>query len=229
MTKPLYAVLGLTDEATAEEIKRAYRSKAKECHPDKPENRDDPEKAKMWSAIKTAYDTLSDPDAKKVYDTTGEMKLDQADVVNAKALRSVVNHFMKAINEESVDVDHFDLIEQAKVYAQEDMAKVEANIHEVTTRMERYRKVQARLKLKASATENPLETALRNTIEEGEALLKEQELNTKIVKRQLEILDRYDYDHIVEEFTNMPTPGGNIRVVVRHFGVGGTNGNSTSR
>lgn len=54
MTKPLYAVLGLTDDATIEDIKRAYRAKAKECHPDKPENRDDEAKKKMWEAIKTA-------------------------------------------------------------------------------------------------------------------------------------------------------------------------------
>lgn len=54
--------------------------------------------------------------------------------------------------------------------------------------MERYRKVQSRLKMKEASIENPLATALRTTIEEGEALLKEQETNTKIVKRMLEIL-----------------------------------------
>ncbi|NRF89855.1 DnaJ domain-containing protein [Paenibacillus frigoriresistens] len=58
----LYEVLGLSKAATAEEIKKAYRKKAKESHPDvggKEEN---------FKTIKEAYDVLSDPKMKSEYD-----------------------------------------------------------------------------------------------------------------------------------------------------------------
>jgi molecular chaperone DnaJ len=70
--KDYYESLGLTKEATAEEIKKAYRSLAKEWHPDKnPNNKEAEEKFKE---ISEAYEVLSDPDKKNKYDTYGHAK-----------------------------------------------------------------------------------------------------------------------------------------------------------
>ncbi len=55
-----YKVLGVSQGATQEEIKRAYRRKAKECHPDLHPN--DPQAERRMNEVNEAYDMLMNPD-----------------------------------------------------------------------------------------------------------------------------------------------------------------------
>jgi molecular chaperone DnaJ len=67
--RDLYADLGVKRTASAEEIKKAYRKLARKHHPDvNPGNREAEEKFKR---ISFAYDALSDPAKRKVYDEFG--------------------------------------------------------------------------------------------------------------------------------------------------------------
>jgi molecular chaperone DnaJ len=63
--KDHYSILGLTPSASQADIKRAYRTKAHELHPDK--NPDDPYASIQFNAIKEAYETLSNPTLKEQY------------------------------------------------------------------------------------------------------------------------------------------------------------------
>ena len=58
-----YKVLGVSRDATKEEIKRAYRKKAKEYHPDLHPN--DPHAAEKMNEINEAYDMLNNPEKYK--------------------------------------------------------------------------------------------------------------------------------------------------------------------
>ena len=62
----LYQRLGVKRGATEAEIKKAYRSLAKQLHPDR--NTDNPKAAERFSAITHAYDLLSDKDKRARYD-----------------------------------------------------------------------------------------------------------------------------------------------------------------
>ena len=64
-----YEVLGVSKGATQEEIKSAYRKKAKENHPDL--NRDDPHAEEKFKEIQEAYSVLSDESKKSMYDQFG--------------------------------------------------------------------------------------------------------------------------------------------------------------
>ena len=64
-----YEVLGLSREASADEIKKAYRTLAKKYHPDF--NKDDGAAEKKFTEIKEAYDVLSDPQKRQQYDHFG--------------------------------------------------------------------------------------------------------------------------------------------------------------
>lgn len=55
-----YSVLGVSKDAGKEEIKKAYRKKAKEYHPDL--HPDDPGAAEKMNEINEAYDMLSNPE-----------------------------------------------------------------------------------------------------------------------------------------------------------------------
>jgi DnaJ-class molecular chaperone len=62
----LYQRLGLKRGATEAEIKKAYRSLAKQLHPDR--NTDNPKAAERFSQVTQAYDILSDKDKRARYD-----------------------------------------------------------------------------------------------------------------------------------------------------------------
>ncbi|WP_010138871.1 molecular chaperone DnaJ [Oceanicola sp. S124] len=64
-----YEVLGLSKGASAEEIKKGYRKKAKELHPDR--NADNPKAEDQFKEVNEAYDCLKDPDRKAAYDRYG--------------------------------------------------------------------------------------------------------------------------------------------------------------
>ena len=64
-----YEILGASRGASAEELKKAYRTKAKELHPDR--NSDNPNAEAQFKEINEAYDVLKDADKKAAYDRYG--------------------------------------------------------------------------------------------------------------------------------------------------------------
>jgi len=65
-TKEYYSILGLKEDASSEEIRRAYRKLALHYHPDR--NRGDSGAEERFKAISEAYGVLIDPDKRQMYD-----------------------------------------------------------------------------------------------------------------------------------------------------------------
>lgn len=96
MSKDYYAVLNVSRNASQEDIKRAYRKLAIKCHPDKnPDNRE--EATKKFKEVGEAYDTLSDPEKRQMYNVYG------AEGVKNQGQRQPQYHG---------DIDPFDIFEQ---------------------------------------------------------------------------------------------------------------------
>ncbi|CAJ0825437.1 8146_t:CDS:2 [Entrophospora sp. SA101] len=73
-TNALYQTLGVRKTATEEEIKKAYRKLALRYHPDK-----NPNAPEHFKSISHAYEILSDPKKRSVYDKYGEMGVNMLD------------------------------------------------------------------------------------------------------------------------------------------------------
>ncbi len=69
MAKSLYETLGVSENASADEIKKAYRKLARKYHPD---INKDPESQEKFKEINAAYEVLSDPEKKAKYDQFGD-------------------------------------------------------------------------------------------------------------------------------------------------------------
>jgi len=66
MSSNLYQILGVGKQASVEEIKKQYKKLAKDNHPDKGGDAD------KFKTISDAYETLSDPKKRNIYDMTGD-------------------------------------------------------------------------------------------------------------------------------------------------------------
>jgi len=66
INKDFYAELGVKKDATADEIKKAYRKLARANHPDS--NPDDSAKHEKFKKVAEAYDVIGDPEKRKKYD-----------------------------------------------------------------------------------------------------------------------------------------------------------------
>ncbi len=77
-----YSVLGISPDATPDEIKKAYRKLALRYHPDR--NPDNPDAEVRFKEICTAFEILSDPKEKLVYD---RLRLDTAGIILDPVLR----------------------------------------------------------------------------------------------------------------------------------------------
>ncbi len=64
--RDFYSILGVKRDAGADEIKAAWRTKAKNVHPD--QNRDDPQAHNRFAEIGRAYEVLKDPAKRSRYD-----------------------------------------------------------------------------------------------------------------------------------------------------------------
>lgn len=92
-----YELLGVSEHATAEDLKKAYRQKALQLHPDKNQHRI-AEATEEFTAVQHAYQTLSDPHERAWYDRNKERIIgDAADEEDAPGVEELMHFFQPGV------------------------------------------------------------------------------------------------------------------------------------
>ena len=95
MATDYYKILGLNKNASAEEIKKAYRKMALKYHPDR--NKDNKEAEAKFKEVNEAYAVLSDPEKRQQYDTYGSTdfhkRYSQEDIFRNVDIGSILREF----------------------------------------------------------------------------------------------------------------------------------------
>ena len=69
MKRDYYEVLGVPKDVDLQQVKKSYRKLARELHPDA--NSSDPNSEEKFKEATEAYEVLSDPEKRSIYDTYG--------------------------------------------------------------------------------------------------------------------------------------------------------------
>lgn len=131
----LYEALGVDKNATQEEIQKAWRSKARDNHPDKGGD------INKMMEINRAYNVLKNPSSRDHYDRTGE---EPQSSLKDDGVRILMNHFLKVLQEDP-KANYVTVVSQR---VSEDIAKLRADHHKGQQIKEAFTKRRHKVKLK---------------------------------------------------------------------------------
>ena len=182
----LYRLLGIKRGATKQDVRRAYRRKAKVSHPDSGGS------VEAFSALATAHDVLSDQHRRERYDATGEIETAQPNNFDGSAME-VIAHKLGLVLHAEHDVTSMDIgavIEQA---IRDDIACRQASILSQRRAIERAGPLRARVKRKGNGEDNALARVLDWHERATKDHVKKNEEAVRSMERALEILEGYSF------------------------------------
>lgn len=202
--RELYAILGVPETATQDEIRRAYRRRARVCHPDRGGDPDD------WERLCLAYETLSDPDRRRRYDQTGDRPSAQPEephedtklmVILAQIIQNVV------CGQESSDVRTIDVVEAVKTNMHQMEQRIVEGILTTESRISRNKEVTRRLRKRRrrSDSQDLLRMVLRGQREELRRVKEKQTEDLSLHRRVIRVFEGYDYEADIAQAMSMAT------------------------
>ncbi|WP_019865197.1 DnaJ domain-containing protein [Methylovulum miyakonense] len=180
----LYETLGVNKDATPVQIKAAYRSKAKQHHPDKGGDE------ALFKQVKAAYEVLSNQARRKQYDETGQV--DDTELQDEARLRQELIQLILGILDQVLDVDGTDVVKMARRDLNTVIRRNREAIRTANNKVSKYQRALCRMR--CDSGENLLAIGIQNHIDIGLVYIKGIEKTIEGIEKQLMMLDSYIYD-----------------------------------
>lgn len=182
----LYAMLGLTPNATHDDVRAAYRKASKTAHPDAGGT------AEAFAEIQLAHDILTDEDLRARYDRTGDCTLrapegmQEAQILNYTM--SLMDHALRMIG----DVEINSLTAVMKDLLSNNRKQAEVDISGHTKQLKRLQMVLKRTTAKKDQP-NKLGILLAQQIAVCDANIAQLNANLEIIDGVAKLIDQHDY------------------------------------
>lgn len=178
-----YETLGLNRDASPADVKRAYRRKAKQTHPDTGGD------AKAFQSVELAHRILSDDEARRKYDTTGKFD-DGPDNDDAQAISIIAGMLDAVLDDEKAKFR--DLVGEMRKRIEGDIRTAETSIKQGKAFVTRTLDLQKRFKSKTGR--NLFKSMIASKIAEAERIIVGIEGEIATRKRALELLADEDFN-----------------------------------
>lgn len=189
----LYDLLGLTPEATDPDIRKAYKKKAKQLHPDANGGVESEEFVKM----KKAYDILINPETRKMYDETGIIDGEHESKLMNAALGGLQHCFNILVEEVGPDeMIYVDVIGSMKLNIKTNLdvhKKNQAGAAKAIAKIEKAKETTLkRLKIKKDAP-NIFIMALDKAAQPHRDVMFKSDQAVLLCETMLKMLENYEY------------------------------------
>ncbi len=184
-----YDVLGVKPDATQDEIKKAFRAKAKECHPD--HHPGDKEKEAAFKRLSTAYSVLGDPELRRRYDLTGESP--EIDNMLGESYSLIILTFRQLKDAAGDDIFFIDPIASMKDALSHGQSEAERHVRGLEKKNERNDKLIGKLSHKTGGRTSFLHSALAEENRKNELEIDKVKHQVEVIKKAQTILDEYSF------------------------------------
>lgn len=182
MTPSMYDILGITKDATEEEIKQAFRRRAQQTHPDKEGGSEE-----TFKQVKEAYEVLSNPARRSNYDSTGSTK--EGPTVEQEAegvLASVFEQFLGS----GMDVNPLNSLREEMDKVRSDQQR---NVTKTEKTLKRTTAMAGKFKRKTAGA-NLFQRVLERRKQSCQDSIDAAKRNIAVCTKVLELLDQYEFE-----------------------------------
>jgi curved DNA-binding protein CbpA len=134
----LYDELGVAKDASKADIKRAYRKRARETHPDKPGG-----DKEAFQKVSLAYALLTDDGRRADYDATGNTRVNNRQAQQMEFIAGMVLSLIDQMPEE--DIDSENLIEHVRINLRQGLTRGQQSIKDIQRAIAKRERAKARV------------------------------------------------------------------------------------
>lgn len=191
-----YSTLGVSPSADTAEIKRAYKKRVKEAHPDAGGT------AEEFSNVGKAYRLLTDQTTRDRYDKTGTTE-EQADNKTANAINSLGARFVAALG--MPDIDTVDVVRRVRNSIEHDINELAGMINKQKTEIQKIERVKKRIVKKGKTLHDFVSAAYDDLIRDGRKKILNAEDEIATFKIAMDLLKDYSCKPAHEETSGLPS------------------------
>lgn len=189
----LYDDLGVGKNASFEEIRSAYRRRARECHPDLGGDREE------FERIQNAHDVLADADRRARYDQTGDTA-EEPDNHFSELTAVIIAAFDHVLAQAGAKFREHDLIVHTRGVLRGQKRGIEASIAGAAEEMAKLEELVERLKFEGAGPDI-LSGTLRQRIRNQDEWIRSAEHKVEQIDQAVEYLAAYGFDWRRAELT----------------------------